>query len=365
MQDDSPFEYTFPDGHVVELSFKPGVKAKYFPNGKPDWDALRPHAERAYQRDIAKYNQDWLGERSSGSTPALRYREYATSKNQKNFDFQGLSPLGQRAIREKFAAEQGAAMAGEKSALISAGQRAMANMASSGGEYADAGFLGGFLAPVLNRRMTSAVTGQEASRALPLGLDPQGQLNTGRAFGPTLRRNVGQLGRAEGMAAVASAPVAAGLVSSFPILGLLGGAASIYPTGRELVQGNFGGAAAEALTGIPLGAAFRPIKNASRALTMAENAMEHRLAMAGIEKERQAAQSGIDLMKSITKKRFPEIDQPIVPTLEQRIANLSSMSAELRRQSHELRLAGQFAEAKNAFDQANEIDKTLSALKLK
>jgi len=250
MQDDFPFKVVMPDGHSVELKFAANVKSKYFPNGEPDWGKILPQAEKAYQRDISEYQSRWLGDRSAGSIPHQRYREFATSPDQKNFDFQGLSPLGQRAIRERFSSEQRGSMAGEKAARQSAGRWAGESPVDSLSEKIGAGeMLTGALFPAANRRLTAAVTGQEASQALPLGLDPQGQLNTSRGFVPGLRRGAGKLGTGEGMAAtagaIAAAPAATALVSQYPLLGLLGAGASLAPAASNIVQGNYGEATSD------------------------------------------------------------------------------------------------------------------------
>lgn len=366
MQDDSPFEYRFPDGHVVELSFAPGVKAKYFPKGKPDWDALLPHAERAYQLDIAKYNQDWLGERSSGSTPALRYREYATSKNQKNFDFQGLSPLGQRAIREKFAAEQRASMARESKAMQDASNLYFSGLDREGAEDAAAGkYISGALFPAANRRMTAAVTGQEASRALPLGLDPQGQLNTGRGFVPGFRRGAGKLGTAEGIAgtatAVAAAPAAAALAANYPILALLGAGASFAPTASNIMQGNYGEATADILPALLGTKITKPISSARQIPSELK-----KIGPAIEAYQRGEYASPLQRITRLTKElsNIQQEQSSLGMDVTKTVSRLKSTIQELNNRADLLEIRGNDAAAANLRSQARDIETRLAKLNL-
>jgi hypothetical protein len=276
---------------TLPITIQPKDYAKYFQNPedenspilydailsnlesvRPDlykkWSEFNPaaHSARIKKRnqDIDAYQQTWLTGNRPESIPFQRYREYATSPNQSKFDFQGLSDIGQRAIKAKYDTEQRASFASEqaagKRANVGTAVSALAGSMMAGGlPYGALGYpesrdyILNYLLPAANRRLTAIRTGQDVSKALPLGLDPASQINAPDTFGGRMRRNIGSLGRAEAVALAPAAIAAAPVLEAYPLLAMLAGGASMIPAGVELAKGNYGAAGAEALTALPIG----------------------------------------------------------------------------------------------------------------
>jgi len=276
---------------ILPITIQPKDYAKYFQNPqdenspllydailsnlesvRPDlykkWSEFNPaaHSARIEKRnkDINEYQRTWLSGDRPESIPFQRYREYATSPNQSKFDFQGLSDIGQRAIRAKYDTEQRASFASEQAAgnraNIGTAASALAGSMMAGGIPYGAlipsqsrDYILNYLLPAANRRLTAIRTGQDVSKALPLGLDPASQISPPNTFGGRMRQNLGSLGRAEALALAPAAIAAAPVLEAYPLLAMLGGAASMIPAGVELAKGNYGAAGAEALTALPIG----------------------------------------------------------------------------------------------------------------
>lgn len=291
-------------GQIQPLKIPLSEVDKYFtgPEGKEKLNedavlaALKQRYPKIYQSHIdaeySGYSQKYLGD-DSGSIPAQLYRKYALAKDKQNFDFSTptgkLSTVGQRAIRRKYEEALQGGLKAEASAKTAATKQIMTPNVL--GQYpsedslsskAGAGeMLRNVFFPQANRAMTSAVTGQNRSQALPLGLYPEGRLTPATGFVGTAKRAAGDLLTAEGMAstagAIAAAPAAASLVAAYPMLGVLGGAASLAPAAMDIAQGDFGGAAANAiLGGIPGGVVAKPIKSAKAVGSAAKSASSAR-----------------------------------------------------------------------------------------
>jgi hypothetical protein len=297
---------------ILPITIQPKDYAKYFQNPqdenspllydailsnlesvRPDlykkWSEFNPaaHSARIEKRnkDINEYQRTWLSGDRPESIPFQRYREYATSPNQSKFDFQGLSDIGQRAIKAKYDTEQRASFASEQAAgnraNIGTAASALAGSMMAGGTPYGAlipsqsrDYILNYLLPAANRRLTAIRTGQDVSKALPLGLDPASQISPPNTFGGRMRQNLGSLGRAEAVALAPAAIAAAPVLEAYPLLAMLGGAASMIPAGVELAKGNYGAAGAEALTALPINAVTRPVSSTRKALKAAEEAAD-------------------------------------------------------------------------------------------
>lgn len=392
-------------GQIQPLKIPLSEVDKYFtgPEGKEKLNEeavlarLKERYPKIYQSHIdaeySGYSQKYLSD-DSGSIPAQLYRKYALAKDKQNFDFSTptgkLSTVGQRAIRRKYEEAQRGGIRKEQAAnkglqeAQSRYERSFPGM--TGMEYAVAGenfdkpvqaWMRESVLPQANRRMTAAVTGQEASNALPLGLYPEGRLTPATGFGGTMKRAAGNMLTAEGMAgtagAIAAAPAAASLVAAYPMLGVLGGAASLAPAAMDIAQGDFGGAAANAMLGIPGMAVSRPLRGAKEVGYMAKEA-KHLLNLGLIPLEgavqTRALKKDLDninrykQLERIFTESVPQEVAPPALTVADRIGNLKSQASELRQQSLVLRMQGRLKEANEAFRKSEEIDRTIAEMNL-
>lgn len=262
------YEFTMPDGVkiIITADTDPtpqvveAVTKQYYAQkpkvglGEVRSAERRPPVAPPSQAQIQDYRK-WFKDEASGSVPYRVFQEYLLSKDRKNFKFpSGFSEVGKAAIKAEAASRVAAQREAERSS-----RRRMGELAGTAGvdtlsEKAGAGeLLLGQLSPAASRRMTAAVTGQQASEALPLGLYPQGKLTPARGFVGTMQRAAGEMLTPEGLAMLAAAPVAGPLIEAYPILGLAAAGASALTGGVAAVQsarsGDYGKALAEAILG--------------------------------------------------------------------------------------------------------------------
>jgi hypothetical protein len=215
--------------------------------------------------DIQAYRQEYLDPdaRSPEAMPARVLQQYRLSPNRATFQFpKGFSEVGRAAIRRVVAEEdeQRRVANVELDRQLAAERR---EPPMTVGEFGVTPTEARKVMRTLDTRATMLRTGQRASEAPPLGLDPYGASAPGRGVGETIRRDLAQLGIPSNVmvGGAMAVPLAAGgaTLASVPLIGgplaALGGiSAGLVPAvesaGRGSVTGDYREAVGSAITGI-------------------------------------------------------------------------------------------------------------------